>query len=306
MLRVATQRLCLTLCVILGLVLSVTSAQAQQKSASDLFKEGNDYFQAGLYRKAIRAYKETVAQNPEFKEAWYNLGVSYSRESKFKEESNAYKKAIALDGKYGRAVFNLAIAQEDGGSLQDAISSYESFLSVSQGEKDQADACVNLGILYTKTGKYDDAVLAYTKSLELDPDLADANFNLGIAYGKMSALEKYKDRVEELRTLEVDTYLVATKQRPNHHKAWYNLAVTYNKGGELPLEIEAYRNAVRIKPRYPQALFNLAYALDESGAKEEALKTWEAYLEVSANIAREKGFLATAKAEIERLQKSVK
>ena len=91
------------------------SAHAQQKSAADLFKEGNEYFQAGLYKKAITAYKESVAQDPDFKEAWYNLGVSYGRKGKYKNETAAYNKAIALDPKYSRAVFNLALAREDSG-----------------------------------------------------------------------------------------------------------------------------------------------------------------------------------------------
>ena len=280
-------------------------AMGQTKSAADVFREANEFFQAGLYKKAIRAYKQSVAIDPDFKEAWYNLGVSYGRKKKFKEEVSAYQKALALDPKYSRAVFNLAIALEDSGDLPGAIQTYEAFLKNAGSERDMADAFVNVGILYTRTGRYEEAIQSYEEAIKRDPDLADASYNLGLTYAKKAASVTGEESQKKHLNNQVEAYKTAIKQRPGHHKAWYNLADAYHKLGETDLEIDAYEQAIRIRSNYPQALYNLAYALDEKGEKEKALEAWKSYVKVAEGRETEEAFLKTARAEVERLSKIV-
>ena len=278
-------------------------AFGQTKSAADVFREANEFFQAGLYKKAIRAYKQSVALDPDFKEAWYNLGVSYGRKKKFKEEVSAYEKALALDPKYSRAVFNLAIALEDSGDLPGAVKTYDAFLSNASSERDMADAFVNVGILYTRSGRYEDAIRSYEEAIKRDPDLADASYNLGLTHAKLATSTTDETQRKEHIKQQIEAYQTAIKQRPGHHKAWYNLADAYHKLGETDLEIDVYQQAIRIRANYPQALYNLAYALDEKGDKKQALETWKAYVKTASGKSSEEAFLKTAQSEVDRLSK---
>src|SRR5438128_2115930 len=47
---------------------------------------------------------------------------------------------------------------------------------------DWAEALVNLGVVYNRLGKTDDAIKAFTRATELDPKLPGAHLNLAITY----------------------------------------------------------------------------------------------------------------------------
>ena len=192
-------------------------------------------------------YKQSVALDPDFKEAWYNLGVSYGRKKKFKEEVSAYEKALALDPKYSRAVFNLAIALEDSGDLPGAVKTYEAFLSNASSERDMADAFVNVGILYTRSGRYEDAIRSYEEAIKRDPDLADASYNLGLTHAKLATSTTDETQRKEHIKQQIEAYQTAIKQRPGLQGLVQSCGCL---SGETDLEIDAYQQAIRIRANY--------------------------------------------------------
>ena len=48
-------------------------------------KEGNEFFNKGEYEEAIKCYTYAVELNPEFIEAWNNLGLSLLKIGKIQE-----------------------------------------------------------------------------------------------------------------------------------------------------------------------------------------------------------------------------
>ena len=108
-------------------------------------------------------------------------------------------------------------------------------------------------------------------------------------------------RVKMLIEKEIDAYKKAVAKNNRYHKAWYNLAIAYNKLQNTKEEVNAYLKAIEIKPEYPQALFNLAYAKQEQKDNANAIKFWKQYLSVAANIDEEQSFLVTAKAQLKKL-----
>jgi S1-C subfamily serine protease len=75
---------------------------------------------------------------------------------------------------------------------------------------DNAETHNNLGLCYTKLGKYDMGKEAFKQALRIMPDFAEAHFNLGIVYiilnDRGSALEEYKILKELNREMANDFF----------------------------------------------------------------------------------------------------
>jgi tetratricopeptide (TPR) repeat protein len=290
---------CLLLCMCQALV-----ASAQERTADEYFKQGNAYYQDAAFALAVKSYQLSVEQKGDFKEAWYNLGIAYSRIPNHEEEIRAYEKALEIDKAYTKALYNLAMAYEDNGRTDKAIDAYKRVLAA---EPNAVDAHVNVGILYAQTGRFTEARTAYMEALRLDPEMADASFNLGIVLGKQAEAQEGDEKKKTLLA-QVETYKRAIATRPHYHKAWYNVAMAYEKLGETAQEIEAYQEALRLKKDdYPQALFNLARAQESTGDTQSAMVTWSRYLEVARKKvyrAAEREFVKTAEEQLARLKGS--
>ncbi len=61
--------------------------------AISLKSKGDDYFQTGNYQDAIKFYLEAIKNDPQYLQAWNNLGFSYSKLGKT-EEANQIKNKI--------------------------------------------------------------------------------------------------------------------------------------------------------------------------------------------------------------------
>jgi len=111
----------------------------------------------------------------------------------------------------------------------------------------------NLGGIYGRAGKIDEASAAYQKAAELDPaQAAQAWRNFGIT---MYNANKYKDAVEPLKK--------ATELDPKNPQSWYLLGTVlvgsmgFKKVGDKdvpdvqPGTIEAYQHAIDLDPNGP-------------------------------------------------------
>ena len=65
-----------------------------------------------------------------------------------------------------------------------------------------AEALVNLGVVYNREGKTDDAIRAFTRAAQIKPKLAGALFNLGLTLVRKGI---YGEAITPLRrTLEIE------------------------------------------------------------------------------------------------------
>lgn len=119
----------------------------------------------------------------------------------------------------------------------------------------------------------DQAIAAYRRGLELDPNLADAHLNLG-------RLLHESGRAADLATAETH-YRRALSLRPNDATAAFNLGVALQDLKRHHDAIEAYEKALALDPRLPDAYFNLAVICEELGRRKTAfchLKSYKALI----------------------------
>jgi tetratricopeptide (TPR) repeat protein len=124
------------------------------------------------------------------------------------------------------------------------------------------------------------AVAAYEKALELNPEAAGALVNLGTIY--------YRQR----RFPEAERYyLGAAAADTSYPLAQFNLGNLYDEQGKLTQAQEHYRVALQLNPNYADAHFNLALLCERTGEGLKAVQHWKAYLKLDqsgqwAEIAR--------------------
>jgi tetratricopeptide (TPR) repeat protein len=132
----------------------------------------------------------------------------------------------------------------------------------------------NLGIVYSRLGRYQDAIEAYKQAIRIKPDYAEAYYNLGNA---CSNLGRWQEAIE--------SYKQAVRIRPDLAKAHYNLGTACGELGRWQEAIEAFSQTIRIKPDYAEAYYNLGVAYLTTGNKGSALEEYKILKTLDAELA---------------------
>lgn len=134
------------------------------------------------------------------------------------------------------------------------------------GNPDDAVGHFNLALLYKRAMRYDDAVAAYRRSIELGiDDVQEAWSNLGVLYSEMRQPERAREMYEQ-------SLAVA----PRYIPALFNLAGLLEEQGEREQATELFERILTIDPRYWDALSRLANARRIESADDPLIDTLRA------------------------------
>ena len=75
------------------------------KKAIKLFKQGNIHLTKNEFDRAIEAYTQAIALNPDFAEAFNHRGMAYGNKGEFDRAIPDFNQAIALNPKNANALF---------------------------------------------------------------------------------------------------------------------------------------------------------------------------------------------------------
>lgn len=127
---------------------------------------------------------------------------------------------------------------------------------------------VRIGQLEAQSGRFDEAIAAYRRALEIDPDLIAGRLELAGRYLDGDLLEEA--RAEYARVIAL---------RPDSADAHYGLAESDLRSGRFQEAAEHARRAARIDPEHQRARYALARALILAGRSQEADQALAAYTE---------------------------
>ena len=143
----------------------------------------------------------------------------------------------------------------------------------------------DLGVIYLKLGKYDQAIEQFKKALEVDPHYTVGPFLFGDIYtdakNYQEKINDFKDVIKTNReyaraynylgltylkkknySAAKNSLLESIRVNPKYAKANNNLGVLYEEMGDTAKAIESYQMAQRIDPNDPDSFYNLALAYD--------------------------------------------
>jgi tetratricopeptide (TPR) repeat protein len=130
------------------------------------------------------------------------------------------------------------------GKINDALEHYEQALRINPN---YAEAHHNLGNVFWRQGRISDALEHYEQAVRIDPNFAEAQYSLGVTLAQTSKIGEAIDHLEQ-----------AVRIKPNYAEAHYNLAIALRLTDRMPEAIGHLQRALQIKPDFTQAQNALA------------------------------------------------
>jgi superkiller protein 3 len=182
------------------------AAEAQAFSAGNRNSRGMALLRLGRTAEAEAVWGDLIRDRPEYGRAWLNLSSLSIQRRDWPAVERFARAAVEREPQSPAAWNNLGIGLEELGRTAEAEAAYQQ-----AGEVDANDwrALLNLGILFRKNTRYDEAATVQQKVLTLAPSNPGAHFELGMLYaGPLADAERAK--VHLRATIDAD---------PNHPRA---------------------------------------------------------------------------------------
>ncbi|MGR3292683.1 MAG: tetratricopeptide repeat protein, partial [Candidatus Scalindua sp.] len=230
---------------------------------------GEVHFSQGLIDDAIIDYKYALKLNNNTMSAHIALVRLYVNSRKFdlaEKQCDLVLSEVEPDN-YQIQIF-LSTIYERQGKHEKAAASFKQIL---EKKPDDIVAHTQLGLLYLRTSKYDEAFSEAEKVSEL----SQGRLPLGIYFIKGSVLLQRKDYVNAIALLKEATLRLPKMVEPHYFRA---LALT--EDGRIEEAKSEFKAAIDIAPGFIPAKISLARLLTKDGWQEEAILFCEEVLEI--------------------------
>ena len=129
---------------------------------------------------------------------------------------------------------------------------------------DLASINVYQGLKYYDLGRWQEAIVAFSDAIAINPNFAVAHFGLGVTY---SRLENWEEALTYFKkTIELS---------PTFAQGYLGLGITYNILGFNDKAMMALKKAVLINPQFAQARHALALCYLRNGDRASALEEYK-------------------------------
>ena len=141
----------------------------------------------------------------------------------------------------------------------------------------------NLGSVWLKSGRVDDAIREYQAALKITPDSPLARNNLGSAFLKQG---KVAEAIQEFRRV--------LSRDPQSIRGRFNLAGALLRSGRATEAVAEYEKVLAIKPDFAQGHLPLGHALMRAERLAEAIEQFKIAVQLQPGYAHARNSLATA------------
>ncbi len=175
---------------------------------------------------------------------WNEKGNIHFQNGAYEDAIRAYNKAIELDRSFGWPYSNLALTYLTLGKFAEAILLYERSASLLSIHTEKAAVWNSLGNIYRHLNDYENALNAYQKADELDPENTGRRGNMELSYSEPNS---------------------------RNAKVWIELGNLFFKAGSYNEAVGSFAKALKIDAASGWAHSNLAMALVFQGNYKEAV-----------------------------------
>ena len=167
------------------------------------------YKKIGEKQKSTDAYHNALLINPDYAEAYFNLGNSLFNQGLFDEAEKAFAKAAQLQPKNAKNFFNLAHVHNQQGNIKEAENDLKTAVNL---DENYAEAFHLLAQIYHKKGATTLALSSFEKSIRSKPDYPEAYNNMSNVLWDLGRAEDAIEALERAVTLNPGLFGAASKK----------------------------------------------------------------------------------------------
>lgn len=151
--------------------------------------------------------------------------------------------------------------------------------SLEQKTEQEALSSFNNGVKLTEENKFEEAIQEFRKAIELKPDLAAAYTNLGILLFQ----QKKDDDAEKALLKAVELKQDEQKAKTVLTDIFYEKSKTLIRSDRIEEALEKLKQAYSFNPDHAYVNYLLGYLYTNKQMKDEAIKHFEAFLQLEPN-----------------------
>ncbi|CAI2717457.1 tetratricopeptide repeat protein [Nitrospina watsonii] len=181
-------------------------APEEEDSAEEWMKEGLRLQTLGLYQRAVDAYKMAISFEPQFLDAYYNMGIAYGSLEEQGMDTivsaiGAFKQSIRIKPDFVHAYIALSAAYLRRGEHREVIAVLEKALEI---DPENYNVYYYLGTAYRSEGQLDLALDMFERGVFLAPDSLQVRFSLGLVCMDCGEHESARDAFLEVLRIKPD------------------------------------------------------------------------------------------------------
>lgn len=199
------------------------------------------HYEAGDYDKAIESFTTAIEIDSSFALALKNRGRTYAGMNRHRKAIDDYNSAIDADSGFAEA---FCLRGKSFLDLEQYQKSCDDLSSAIRLSPDYPEAYNYRGRTLRSMGNIEDAISDFSASINQNPGYADAYLNRGMALAETG---KHKQAIQDFtRAIEIDPRLTT---------AYVQRGLSYRELGKTEQEINDYTRAIEIDSTYAMAYY---------------------------------------------------
>ncbi|MGL1891526.1 MAG: tetratricopeptide repeat protein [Spirochaetaceae bacterium] len=225
------------------------------------------YFNLEDYSESIEIYESILSLDKSKSEVYYNLSLARAKISDYDSALTDITKAIEIDPELAKYHYTKGEISE---ALGDENSAAGHYLNAVKLDNYYYKPMLNLGNIYDRVGRFEDAIKLLQFALKLKPNDPNIKFSLGAAY------LHNKDYAESLILLE-EAHI---NDKESAFKL-YNLSLAYTEVGESIKAEDGFKRVIELDNNFIDAYYYLGELLFSIDKKDESRTYFQKVLELN-------------------------
>ena len=217
---------------------------------------GNLLTKEGDLEKALVAYQDALARDPEYKPALFGLALTYKELGRAADAEAGFRRLIELDSRENRAYFLLAQIHADRKEFESALDLLKQAVDVGS---ERAPLHNLMAQCYLGLKELDRAEEEMRRALEMDSELPTAYYNLALIFEARGDMPS-----------AIDAYVREIEIAPKNFRAHFNLAKLYGETGRPREMKDHFEAAIEINDAFAIGHLYLAKFYLDTGDLEKA------------------------------------
>ena len=215
------------------------------------FEKGCDALRRKDIDNAIKNFKQSLDDNSNAPQTYFNLGLSYEAKDEIDNAIEAYKDAILQRLDYPKAHLQLAKLLQKRGLMDQAITHYEQAVTL---DPQLIEPSLTVARLLCEQERFEDALSHFKRFVERNNKDIQVKFEYANALNTANHSEK-----------ALELYFELLQHRPNEVSVLHNTAYTLKKLGRIKEAMPYYETALQRNPDHSETHFSLGLAYLATG-----------------------------------------